>query len=53
MNVPSKLIETTIEEFKAEGYTCRVCSCQTDNRANGQAQVVTLAFEKAETTEEA
>lgn len=49
MSIPTKLIDTTIEEFKAEGYTCRTASTVVDNRgANTKAQVVQLIFEKNE-----
>lgn len=53
MTVPSKLMETTAQEFAAEGYSTRVYSVQTDNRgSNTTAQVVTLVFEKTEETKE-
>lgn len=52
MNVPTKLIDTTIEEFKAEGYTARVVSTNIEQRYNAKNyQVVNLIFEKAETDE--
>lgn len=51
MTVPTKLINTTIEEFKAEGYETRLCHVNVDNRANDKkVMVVQLAFEKAEET---
>lgn len=52
MTVPTKLIDTTIGEFKAEGYETRTCSTATDYRGdNKRVQVVTLIFEKVETDE--
>lgn len=54
MNIPTKLIETTIDEFKAEGYDCRTASCEGDGIVvNGteNIQVVTLVFYKKGETE--
>lgn len=49
MEIPTKLISSTIDEFKAIGYTCRVCSSTVDIRGdNKTAEVVKLAFEKLE-----
>lgn len=52
MTIPSKLMETTEQEFAAIGYTTRVYSVQVDHRGANDAQVVTLVFEKEETKED-
>lgn len=53
MTIPTKLIATTIEEFKAEGYECEAASVQGDGITTGDSatQVVTLVFHKTEETE--
>lgn len=56
MNIPTTLITTTIQEFKAEGYECKTASVQGDGivAGNSSTQVVTLVFHKTETnTDEA
>lgn len=51
MKIPTKLITTTIDEFKAEGYECKTASCEGDGIVAGDSstQVVTLVFHKTET----
>lgn len=52
MTVPTKLIDTTMEEFKAENYDTRTCSTTCDYRGDGKyVQVVQLIFEKEVTNE--
>lgn len=55
MTIPTKLITTTIDEFKAEGYECKTASCEGDGivAGNDSTQVVTLVFHKTETKNEA
>lgn len=54
MNIPTKLITTTIDEFKAEGYECHAASCNGSGIVeNGNnIQVVTLVFQKKEDNED-
>lgn len=54
MNIPTKLITTTIDEFKAEGYECKTAKVEGDGivAGNETTQVVTLVFHKTEGTNE-
>lgn len=54
MNIPTKLITTTIDEFKAEGYECKEASTKGDGIVvdGDSVQVVTLVFQKKGTTDE-
>lgn len=45
INIPTVLIDTTISEFKAEGYVCRSENVETTDKK----QTVGLYFEKEET----
>lgn len=51
MNIPTKLITTTIDEFKAEGY--EATKATVDSNAivanDTKYQIVTLEFVKSET----
>lgn len=50
MTIPTKLITTTIDEFAAEGYSCKTATVQGDGIVAGGSttQVVTLVFHKTE-----
>lgn len=54
MNIPTKLITTTIDEFKAEGYTATKCIVDSNAMVgpNTNYQLVTLEFVKSEDTSE-
>lgn len=53
MNIPAKLITTTIEEFKAEGYECKRAAVDSDGIVvdGANTQVVQLEFTKTEDAE--
>lgn len=52
MTIPTKLITTTIDEFKAEGYECKTAKVEGDGirTQDSTTQVVTLVFDKTEET---
>lgn len=54
MTIPTKLVTTTINEFAAEGYTCKTASVQGDGIVAGDSktQVVTLVFHKTEVSDD-
>lgn len=52
MNIPTKLITTTIDEFKAEGYECVNVSADSNaiHVSTGETtQLINLTFKKTET----
>lgn len=50
MTIPTKLITTTIDEFKAEGYECTYVSANSNAivEGNRDTQTVSMTFAKTE-----
>lgn len=50
MNIPTKLITTTIDEFKAEGYEATRATVDSNAIVSGDSrtQIITLEFAKTE-----
>lgn len=53
MSIPTVLINTTIDEFKAEGYECTAANVNNSGIVvdGTDVQVVQLTFQKKDTTE--
>lgn len=52
MNIPTILIDTTVAEFKAEGYELAGCNIDAQKYNENEAQFITLSFKKEEDNKE-
>lgn len=48
MNIPTVLINTTVSEFKAEGYDLAGCNIDAQGTDTKEQQFITLSFKKEE-----
>ena len=52
MNIPTILINSTINEFRAEGYELAGCSIDGNKYSDKEKQFITLSFTKDEEVQE-